>query len=124
MLTDKKTITIGDHIFVDIVPESEFVQIRLEKDGRKEVTQVRKVDLYGAVFALADAKTQDALIPVRQTQMTTYKRIHTVKLKKGMREGELLRVKCEINVPTVVEEGLRGTILQKRSKGSTLLLPR
>ena len=117
-LLDKKTIELGEHVFLDIVPDLEHVNIRI---GNSKGTLVKKVDLWAACFAIADAKMQERLMPVRQTQMTTFRRIHIVAVKKPLNVGDKLRFKCEISVPQVIEEGLAGSLTRKRSK---IVIPR
>jgi hypothetical protein len=124
MLLEKKTIELGrgkdGTVLIDIDPTSDFVIFRVGNSGG---IPVKKVDLWSACFIMADEKTQADLIPVRETEMVTYRRIHNVKLKKGLREGEILRVACEINVPEVIHENLAGNITKRREPGS-ILIPR
>ncbi|MDE2233747.1 MAG: hypothetical protein KGJ90_06630 [Patescibacteria group bacterium] len=112
-MIDKKTIEIGDHIFIDVDPSSEFLNIRVGDDKGK---LVKKVDFWAVCFHIADKATQEKLLPVRQTEMSTFRRIHHVKLKKSLNAGDIVNVKCEISVPQVVEEGLAGSLMKKRGK--------
>ncbi len=110
-LLDRKTIQIGNRILVDIDPDIDYVQMRMGDGAGHEVTErIKKVDLYAAVFALADAKTQDALMPVRQTRMMTFERIHNVQMKKDMKKGQILKIRCHMDVPLQIEESLKGII--------------
>ena len=111
---------LGGEILIDCDPKSEFVNVRI---GDHKGVLVKKVDLWAMVFTIADAKTQEKLIPIRQTEMVTYRRIHHVKLKKDMRAGQMVNVNCQINVPQVVNEGLAGTLMKPRKKTSLLLPP-
>lgn len=89
--------------------------------GQHEVMErVKKVDLYAAVFALADAKTQDALMPVRQTRMMTFERIHNVKMKKDLKKDQILKVRCHMDVPLQIEESLKGIISDKQQMAATV----
>ena len=115
---EEKIIELGDGLFLDVKPESEYLQVRIGQEKKL----IKKVDLWAAVFAIADPDTQEKLTPVRQTQMVTYARVHTIQIKKDMHKGELLRCKCRINVPQVIEEGLAGN-LKKTIKGG-LVLPK
>lgn len=118
MLLSKQTIQLGDGVLIDCDPKSEWVNVRV---GESKGILVKKVDLWAACFAMADAKTQEQLMPVRQTEMSTFVRIHKVRLKKSLNAGEIMQVKCEISVPQVVEEGLAGSLMKKRGK---VIIPR
>lgn len=112
MLLDKKTIELGSGVFIDVEPQSEYVYVRT---GHEKGHLVKKVDLWAACFAIADAKTQEKLMPVRQTEISTFRRVHKVKVSKPLKTGDVLTFKCEISVPQVVEEGLAGSLMKKRS---------
>ncbi len=121
MLLEKKTIELGrgkeGTVLIDIDPKSDEVVFRVGDSGG---IPVKKVDLWSVCFTIADQKTQMDLIPVKQTEMVTYRRIHNVKLKKGLREGEILRVACEISVPEVIHENLAGNIIKRKEKPKIL----
>lgn len=117
MILDKKTIELGEGVFLDVDPKSEYINLRMDHSKGK---LIKKVDLWAACFAIADGKTQEALMPVRQTEMVTFERVHHVKLKKDVREGTMLNFKCKVSVPQVVTEGLAGSLTKKRSK---ILMP-
>lgn len=120
-LTDKKTIQIGKGILIDIDPDAEYVQVRMIS-GKKEVKErVKKVYLYAAIFAIADPKTQDSLMPVRQTQVMTFEKIHNVQLKKNMLKGQILKVRCHVDVPMRIEENLRGLVADPKATVNTIL---
>ena len=80
----------------------------------KETKEFKKIDLWSMVFAIMGPDEQEKMLPVRQTEVVTYKRIHNVKLKKAMPAGAILKVQCEINVPQTVTEGLKGMITQQK----------
>lgn len=113
MLEDRKTIELGDGVLLDVVPEADFVTIR---HGDSKGIKVRKVDLWAACFVMADAKMQEQLLPVRQTTMATFRRIHHVKVKRPLKPGDILNVKCEVSVPQTIEEGLAGSLTKRRGK--------
>lgn len=115
---EKQTFQLGEDILIDVMPKSEFVNFRV---GSEKGIMVKKVDLWALVFTIADPETQEKLLPVRQTEMVTYKRVHHVKLTKDVRAGHMLNVRCEINVPETVNEGLAGTLVKRREKGSILI---
>lgn len=112
-LLSKQTFVLGDKVFLDIDPEREFVNLRV---GNDKGTLIKKVDLWAACFAIADPKTQERLLPIRQTEMSTYVRMHKVRMKKSVNAGDVLNFRCEISVPQIVEEGLAGNLMKKRSK--------
>ena len=82
------------------------------KMGSKEAV-FKLEDLFGFIFLSVSPEKQSELMPVRKTTITKYVRQHTVEAKKDIKRGEKIVVNCEIDVPTVVEEGLRGTILER-----------
>lgn len=94
----------------DVSPDNQHFQMTVGKEKRK----FKIVDLYAMVFNIVDPEKQEAMIPVRQSEVVTYKRIHNVMLKKNMKKGEKLRVKCEINVEKTVVEALRGLLPEKK----------
>jgi hypothetical protein len=117
-LLDKKTIELGDGVFVDVMPDAEDVNVRV---GDSKGVRVKKVDLWAACFAIADAKTQELLLPVRQTEMSTFIRVHKVKVKRDIKAGQVLTFHCKVSVPQVIEEGLAGSLRKKRS---SIVIPR
>lgn len=117
---ERQTIQLGKNILLDVDPKSEFVNIRAGKDEKGEL--VKKVDLWAVIFTIADAATQEKMMPVRQTQVQHITRIHHIKLKKNMRAGDVVNAKCEISVEKEVIEGLAGNLMKERPK-SSLILP-
>jgi len=89
--------------------------------GGKEAV-IKQSDLFALVFYAADTDQVDKLTPVQNTEVRVYSRIHKIQLKKDAKKGEFVTARCEITVPVLIEEGLRG-IIEKRKK-SKILLPR
>lgn len=118
LLLDAGVATIGDGVEIRYDPKSEFITIC----GKK----VPKLELWQVVFSTCDARTREQLLPVRQTEVMHYVKEHNVQLKKDMRKGEILRVRCETSVPLTVVEGLAGMhkkeIQAKSSSG--IIIPR
>lgn len=103
-LLDAKTVQLGATILMDVQPDKEHVRIRI---GDSEET-VKKVDLWAAIFAIADAKTQEEMMPVRQTEVMTFERIHNVRIKKDTKANTIVKVRCHVDVPVRIEENLKG----------------
>lgn len=82
----------------------------------KETKRFKRIDLWALTFAIANAEQQADMIPVRRSEVVTYRRKHQVKLKKDMRKGDVVNVSCEINVEKTVAEGLRGMLDKEASK--------
>lgn len=118
-LVERHMIQLGekDGITIDVRPDSDFVEFRM--GDQKEI--VKKAALWAAVFAMADAKTQADMMPVRSTEVETFERIHKVKATKLIKPGETLKFRCTVNVPVTVTEGLKGIIEPK--KKSSFILP-
>ena len=96
--------------------------VRITIGDKKAV--IKREDLFGLMFVIATNEQQDNLTPVRNTKITKYFKQHRVKVKKNLGKGDELVVNCEISVPTIVEEGLKGTFLKKTITGSKILVPR
>lgn len=110
MLDRKNAAEIGDYIFEFDPGHPEQVSIE-DKSGNKCL--VDKKELYSFVFMISDPEQQSNLLPVRQTTITKYMKQHKVVAKKDIKKGEMVIVNCEIDVPTVVEEGMSGYIRSK-----------
>lgn len=118
-LLEKKTIELASGLSLHIDPNSEFLQMKVGKD----FYTVKKTEFYGVCFLMADPDTQARLMPVRQTEMMTYERIHNVEVTRDIHKGQRLRVRCEVNVPLTVVEGLAGNVKltpQRNSSGIIL----
>lgn len=115
-LVERKTMQLGSKILIDIEPESEYVVIRVQGSGGEISERIKKSALYGAVFMFADHDTQDRLMPVRKTEVLTFERIHNVQLKKDMKKGQIMRVKCHMDVPVRIEESLKGLVGERTAK--------
>ena len=114
MLLEKKTMSLAPGVLMHIDPSSEFVSLEIE--GVVKDKLIRKTDLWGACFLIADAKTQESLIPVQQQEVLKYARIHSVQLKKDMRKGDIVKVRCEVDVLGTMEENLRATAMAHQGK--------
>ena len=87
---------------------------RLTMDG---VTKTFKIiDLWALTFAMVGPEHQEKMMPVRQTELVTYRGFHKIKLKKNMNKGDILTARYEMNVPQTVVEGLNGMIEQEKVK--------
>ena len=90
----------------DVDPERDVLKMTVGKETRT----FKFVDLFALVFAIAGPEQQASMMPVRQTEVMTYRRIHNYKLKKAQPAGAVLRIPCEINVEKTVVEGLGGIV--------------
>ena len=90
----------------NVDPTRSIIKIGNGKDAKR----FNKVDLWALVYAISGPEEQDKMMPTKQTEVLTYKRIHNVKLKKPMKAGEIMKVHCEMNVEKTVVEGLKGMI--------------
>lgn len=120
-LEEPKTIELGDvasghGLLIDIHPQREMLNLRIGKEN----IQVSKAEFWGACFTMADAKTQDKLMPVRQTEMMTFEKIHRVKVKKALNAGDVLKFRCKVDVPVTVAEGLKGMVKDDKKSIFTL----
>lgn len=88
----------------------------------KEELVVSIKDLYEFVFWVASQEQQDNLIPMKQTKVRTIQKLHKVEVKKDIRKGEFLNVRCITNVPVEIVEGLKG-MLQPREYEQKIIVP-
>lgn len=114
MLQNKQTAELGaddkgEPLFVDIDPSHDHVYFRI---GKHRV-RVSLHDLYSFTFLVADEETQEKLMPVRQTQVMHTTKVHAVALKKDMKKGEIMKVRCHTDIPMTVVEGLKGLLDKK-----------
>lgn len=116
-LTEPKTIQIGDSLLLDVVPGREDLQVRMVTPTGEFKTTVKKVDLWAAVFAIVDGKMQDDLMPVRQTQMVTFERMHHVRVKRDLKKGDVLKFKTKVDVPLTIVESLKGMLPEGAASG-------
>ena len=98
------------------VSESTTDTVKITIAGKSSFIKIE--DLYGLVFVMCDPEQQMDMMPVRHTTIRKLVRWHTVEVKKDMRKGERLIVKCETDVPMTVEEGLRADVFKKRKERS------
>lgn len=92
--------------------------------GNEKGSVVKKVDLWAAIFSIADSKTQEAMMPVRQVQVESFERIHRVRVTKPLKPGDEIRVKCHMSVEKTVVEGLAGNLTKKTTGGTgSILIP-
>lgn len=81
----------------------------------KEKRRFKIVDLWALTFAISGPDEQSKMLPVRQTEMLTYRKIHRIKVTKPLKLGDTLTCRCEINVERSVVEGLKGMIEQQKA---------
>lgn len=104
MAKKNKTFRLGDSgVIVEVLPDGEnSVLIR----SGKATYEMKKTDLWLLLFTIADPDTQDKLMPVRKTQIMKFERVHTVQASKPIKKGELLTVKCVVDVDKIVRDSI------------------
>lgn len=101
----------------------DYVEFRVKDESGNWIKSYIKIkELYALIFMLVGKEEQEALMPIKQTEVRTYERQHRIKLKKDMKKGEIVVANCRINVPLIIENRLRGIIGNRKSKG--ILVPR
>jgi len=101
----------------------DYVEFRVKDENGNWVKSYVKIkELYALIFMLVGKEEQEVLMPIRQTDVRTYVRQHRIKLKKDMKKGEIVVANCRISVPLIVENGLRGLMKKRKSRG--ILVPR
>jgi hypothetical protein len=101
-----------------IEPKGKVVNITIGK--AKKSIPIK--EFWGIAFAMStDKEMKDKLLPVRQTEMMKFKKVHTVELKNDMKKGEKLVFTHVIDVPLTVIAGMRD-IIEKEVEGSKEIL--
>ncbi len=119
MLKQKQTFKFGDVKFI-VNPKNPSVIVQVE-NGQK--ASIKKIDLWGMVFAISDSKKQEGLIPVQKSEMMEIDRVHTIKATKDIKEGETVKFHCHISVPLALAEAqLTKEDIESAKKISTPLL--
>ena len=103
-LKKKTTFKLGERVRIEVDPKSDEVQVYDREGGRP--SPIKKTELWALLFAVADEKTQDELMPVRKTQIMKFERVHTVQLTKSLKRGQLLTVKCVVDVDKTVRDAI------------------
>lgn len=91
----------------------ELLEIRIGD----EIAVIDKNDLYTLLYISGTSDQQDAMTPVRETKVTHFNRIHNVVLKKDMKSGTKVRLKCSVSVPTMIVDGLKGIMGRSATTG-------
>lgn len=109
-IKEPTTIQIGQGMLLDVRPDSDEIQLRVLTATGEHRERIKKVDLWAAVFAIMDGKMQDDLMPVRQTQMMTFDRVHMVRVKRDLKKGDVLKFRTKIDIPLTIVESLKGML--------------
>lgn len=67
-------------------------------------------DIYEFMLVAGTPDQQDNLLPIKQTLVKKIIKRHVVAVKKDMKKGELMNVRCETDVPVEIVEGLKGLV--------------
>ena len=103
MLKEKQNFEFDNVTFL-FDPKKEYFKVKI---GNEEAS-VKRTDLWMMVFMTNAGKRQDDLLEVNQKEMMTFVRQHQVKATKDIKEGEMITVNCNVNVPqTVVDSVLK-----------------
>lgn len=78
--------------------------VRIDADGQRFI--VKYTDLFSFMFTIASKEHQAKMIPIREELGNQYMKQISVKLKKDMKEGEMMVVNVPINVPQVIEDAI------------------
>lgn len=104
-LRNKRNITFE----VNWSDNADFKECVLVKmDGEQAIIPLKEI--YSFMLIAGTPEQQDNLIPVKQTRVKKIIKRHVVMAKKDIKEGEMINVRCETNVPVEIVEGLRGLV--------------
>jgi hypothetical protein len=107
-----------NNLDVEIFPDKE--EVKLSMGGKEGWISIK--DLYALAFIIVGKDEQDSLMPIKQVEVTKYRKQLSVKAKKDMKKGEFLTFNYEFDVPTAIEQNLRGIVEKRNSSG--LIIPR
>ena len=96
----------------DVDPAQDMIRISVGKVTKS----FKKIDLWALVYAISGPNEQDKMMPVRRSEVLTYRRIQRIKLKNAMPAGGIVTCRCEVNVEQTIVEGLKGMVEQQASK--------
>lgn len=106
LVTSKGEAELGDGLVIKYDPKHDMLDI----GGRK----VTKLELWQFVYSIVDANMREQIMPIRQTEVMHFTKVHTVQLKRDLKAGQFMKVRCHNSVPVTVVEGLAG-LEQKKS---------
>jgi hypothetical protein len=118
LVTGHGKVELGTGLRIAYDEKSQTLEAEI---GGKTATMT-KLELWQFVFSICDPDLREQIMPVRQTEVMEYTKVHTVQLKKDMRRGEIMKVRCITHVPTTVVEGLAGMV-ERGSAKSSIILP-
>ena len=117
MLKQKQTFKFGDVKFI-VDPKKPSVVVQVE-NGQKAT--IKKIDLWGMVFAMSDSKQQEGLIPVQKSEIMQIDRVHTIKATKDIKEGETVKFHCHIDIPLALAEAQLTKVDIENSKTESVI---
>lgn len=100
----------------------EYVRVTL--DGNSAVISIK--DLFAFVFTVANEEQQVDLMPVVRTTVKKMVKYHKVLVANGVKPGGHVNVRCEVNVPVEVYNGMRGNLSrweEKKGQPSSIIVP-
>jgi len=85
---------------------------------------ITHADLWGMAFAISDGEMKDKIMPVRKDEMMRFKKVHSIRLERDMKAGEILTTSCVVDVPERIVEGykhlIEGNPLTYKNTGAIL----
>ena len=124
MLKERNKCSLPDqsnnrnNLDVEIFPDKEEVKVTL--GGKEGWISIK--DLYALAFIIVGNEEQANLMPIKQVEVTKYRKQLHIRCKKDMKKGEELILNYSIDVPTVIEQNLRGIVEKRNNSG--ILIPR
>lgn len=87
-----------------------------------EIRYIDTLKLWGMVFEFTkDEEMRAQMMPVQKKEMMKFKKVHQVQVKNDMKAGDTLTFTCNIDVPTLVIDGMRD-IISKEVPGAQEIL--
>ena len=97
--------------------------VKITLDGNEALIPIK--DLYAFTFAIANEEQQADMMPVTQTTVKKLVKFHKVKVTKELKPGEFVAVRCEVNVPVEIYNGMRKPLNSwvEKKKANSVFIP-
>ena len=100
-IKEDTTFPLGDGLTVRSISGKEF----LFKVG-KEQCEISRDKLYSLLFYFGDEKQQEEMIPIKETQVTTSRRLLKVKVKRDIKKGEIIKAWYDSPVSATIKDSI------------------
>lgn len=75
-----------------------------------KVSVIKRDDLWNFIFSVVKTDQQKQMIPVEKSEFIKYIKQHEVQVRKDMKVGDKIFVRCEVNIRKEVDDAVRREI--------------